>query len=85
MTHFDQIYQHPLATKAHRDILTAQERPQYAGSFMKALCEALFRSDRENRERLRAGFPELVAAYEDWLASRGPFEIMDERATSSPN
>lgn len=36
------------------------------GGFKSCLFGAIGRADRQNRERLRKGFPELVAAYEGW-------------------
>lgn len=97
MNYFDQCYRHPRATQAHRDILVTVTFWMYdatdgvsqstdgTNSFTKSLCKALLSSDRENRERIRLGFPELVAAYEDWLHHRGPFELNVGTSATSPN
>lgn len=37
-------------------------------SFTSQLFELIHRADRRNREKLRAGFPDQVTAYEIWFA-----------------
>lgn len=37
-----------------------------AGGFMQALMLALTRADGPNTEKIRAGFPEVVASFERW-------------------
>lgn len=35
--------------------------------FTAQLLRLIAKADRENREKLRLGFPEEVAAYEEWM------------------
>ena len=48
--------------KAERLILVSNMR-RYGGSFVKALSQAILRSDAENYERLKDAFPELWETY----------------------
>lgn len=41
--------------------------------FTSHLLRLIAKADLMNRERLRMGFPDHVAAYERWLASEGEF------------
>ena len=50
----------------------------YAGGFMRALCEAVFKADRVNRAKLRVVFPDLVDAV-DYYETR-PIERSRELA-----
>lgn len=49
-----------------RAVLVFQLNALRASSFTSALLIAIGRADADNLERLRAGFPDLVAAYESW-------------------
>lgn len=77
---------HPEANESHRAISDHLERNGAQGSFMTALCTAVFKADGDNYARLRLGFPDLVAAHQDWFNGRGPFEdAVSKRPVSSLN
>lgn len=53
------------------DLLLTIDIPQWLNgcqSFTSQLFELINRADRRNREKLRAGFPDEVTAYEIWFA-----------------
>ena len=45
----------------------------YGDWFTSHLLRLIAKADKENRERIRLGFPDHVAAYERWQAGVGEF------------
>ncbi len=45
----------------------------YGHWFTSHLLRLIAKADKENRERIRLGFPDHVAAYERWTAGVGEF------------
>lgn len=58
--------------------------PVGGGSFVKALARCIQIADSDNRERLRLGFPQMVAAFEmySWFDAPPGF---DPRYTADPS
>jgi hypothetical protein len=51
------------------------QRIDDADNFHAVLYNLIAKSDPENRERLRAGFPDEVKAFEDWQAAPSAVEF----------
>lgn len=53
-------------------------RRSYSNSFTNRLFDLIGKADLENRERLRAGFPEILDAYEEWVWAKDESEYLDK-------
>ncbi len=60
------------------DMEMAAAMGSYGTWFTSHLLRLIAKADTENRERIRLGFPDHVAAYERWLTNVGEFAVKEE-------